>query len=157
MRWTFSWAHLASQARSRQVEPACARQVSAAKRTILETLTGGTGTATGNHRCRSLMRETCPAAPATSLRPPRGVPCGGSHPPLPEPRAAARSATAGPAGVRPHCCEPGGWRTPRGGPGDLLGRNTGSAPDEGRLPELVKAAACTHAELRTLGVHIFMR
>jgi hypothetical protein len=33
-------------------------------------------------------------------------------------------------------------------PGDLAGRETGSVLDEGTLPELVKAAARTHADVR---------
>ena len=37
---------------------------------------------------------------------------------------------------------------PEEGPGDLAGRKAGSVLDEGRLPELVKAAACTHADDR---------
>lgn len=113
--------------------------------TLYETLIGELGTTAGNHRCMPLMEQACPAAKAASLRP-QGAPCGGRHPPLLELRGAAGSAAAGLAGARLHCCEPGGWRAPGGGPGDLAGKKAGWVLDEGRLPELVKAAACTHAE-----------
>jgi len=60
---------------------------------------------------------------------------------------------AGTGGVRPGWCVPtllwAWWLAyAKGGLGDLAGRKkTGSVLDKGRLPELVEAAARTHADV----------
>jgi hypothetical protein len=153
--WTFLWAVFALQARGHWFEPSCAHQGFQLD-DIFETLIGGLGITAGNHRCM--------------LPNGGGVPGGqGRIPPAPRvSRAeagtrrrwsyvrAAGSAVSRPAGTRLHCCEPGGWRAPGGGPGDLAGRKTGSVLDEGRLLGLVKAAAArAHADERVVGAHTY--
>ena len=122
---------------------------------LFETLIGEPVTTGGNHRCMLPDGGRCPGAMAASLRP-RGCAVrrrqgttGTGAAPRPE-----GSAAPGLADSRLDRGEPDGWRAPRGGPGDLAGRKTGSVLDEGRLPGLVKAAACTHADESARALHI---
>ena len=116
---------------------------------LFETLIGGLVTTAGNHRCMLPDREACPAASAASLRPPG---CAVRRQ-APVAAGAAGSAVSGLAGARPHCCEPGGWRAPGGGPGDLAGRKT-STWKASRARQGCSAHSCRNEDISFAYIYV---